>query len=406
LPEDPINELEGDPLPEKVHIRGLDNLSTADVKQYAGEHYSLDQFLRIEWVDDTSANLLYESSQAASQALIALTNTEILNLTNVDLSPLQLRPAKRSSSHPAIDLYIRQGTTVDVKRKGAADASRYYLLNPGQDPRERKRGRDENRPRGRRYSDDDVDYNRNRFDDQEHKRRRNEESGFDVNMYDDDAGDSDRKRTRIDRDDLFASRSNRSNGRLRDRSASPGRDRARHTRQRSLSPSRNAGKELFPTATNSRKELFPSTVNSGKELFSQSTPMESDDAPKELFPSKQSAIGSMRMDMFPNKRGSLAVDASSSSHKAEFFSSTPSPRERSLADRITGRPNSAAGTSEDLHIRGAANSGFLIRGAASGQTNVKELFPLKSGSNVGKELFGEKIKGRGGPRQKAEDMFG
>jgi hypothetical protein len=118
------------------------------------------------------------------------------------------------------------------------------------------------------------------------------------------------------------------------------------------------------------------------------------------------------MDLFPNKRGSFsnhrrsdAVDASARNDKAEFFSSTPSPRERGLAERITGRPNSASGTPDDIHIRGAANAGILIRGAATGQANVKELFPLKAGSNVGKELFGEKIKGRGGPRQKAEDMF-
>ena len=48
-----------------------------------------------------------------------------------------------------------------------------------------------------------------------------------------------------------------------------------------------------------------------------------------------------------------------------------------------------------------------IRGAATGGVNVvKELFPnLMSGSNAGKELLGEKIKGRGGPRRRAEDLF-
>jgi Nuclear cap-binding protein subunit 3 len=379
------------------------------VKKFAAEHFTLDHFVRVEWVDDTSANLIYESSDDAAQALSALTDAEMLNLTTSDIQPLQLRPAKRISLHPNSELFIRQGTTIDVKRKGAADASRYYLMNPNQDPRERRRPRDENRPRRRRYSDEDGDYNRRHFDDREHKRRRNEESGFDVSMYDDDAGDSDKKRTRLDGGgDLFADPRGRANGRLRNRSASPGRDRGHNARLRSISPSRNAGKELFPSVKKPVKELFPSTNNAGKDLFPSSP-----EPTKELFPSKQSTVGSMRMDLIPNKRGSFsnhrrsdAVDASASNDKGGFFNSTPPPRERSLAERITGRPSSAAGTLEEIRIRGAANSDFSIRGAAADQSNSKELFPLKAGSNVGKELFSEKIKGRGGPRRRAEDMFG
>jgi hypothetical protein len=52
-----------------------------------------------------------------------------------------------------------------------------------------------------------------------------------------------------------------------------------------------------------------------------------------------------------------------------------------------------------MSIRGSG--GITIKGSAG----VKELFPGKAG-NVGKELFSEKLEGRGGNRRrKAEDLF-
>lgn len=73
----------------------------------------------------------------------------------------------------------------------------------------------------------------------------------------------------------------------------------------------------------------------------------------------------------------------------------------SLADRITA-PNAGG-----FSIRGMANKrgddqGIAIKG--TGPT-VRELFPDKFGTNAGKELFAEKLEGRGKRRQKAEDMF-
>jgi hypothetical protein len=46
-----------------------------------------------------------------------------------------------------------------------------------------------------------------------------------------------------------------------------------------------------------------------------------------------------------------------------------------------------------------SDQGFAIKGAS-----VKELFPDRFG-NSGKELFAEKIEGRGRQRQRAEDLF-
>jgi hypothetical protein len=63
------------------------------------------------------------------------------------------------------------------------------------------------------------------------------------------------------------------------------------------------------------------------------------------------------------------------------------------------------------------SGGFSIRGMASKRgtdqgiaikgtgPTVRELFPEKFGSNAGKELFAEKLAGRGRTRQRAEDLF-
>ena len=61
-----------------------------------------------------------------------------------------------------------------------------------------------------------------------------------------------------------------------------------------------------------------------------------------------------------------------------------------------------------ISIRGASmaqDSGISIVGAANTHVaTLRELFPCKM-SNSGKELFKEKIQGRGLRRNKAEDMF-
>jgi hypothetical protein len=74
------------------------------------------------------------------------------------------------------------------------------------------------------------------------------------------------------------------------------------------------------------------------------------------------------------------------------------------------RPSKDAPPVEDgsFNIRGVAKQrgsggGFAIKGAAS--ANVRELFPDKFDDNAGKELFAEKLEGRGRRRQRAEDLF-
>lgn len=367
-------------------------MTTDDIKQFASSHFTLEAPSRIEWIDDTSANIIYSSTEVGLQALTALTQVSEEEDTSA-LPPLRLRSAKLLSSHPDSVLQVRSAVKTDRKQARAHEKSRFYLMHPEHDPRERLRQELADR---RRHGDDTEDggYRRRRFDDRELRRRRDRDNDdrFDANMYDDQPGSySDSERGRGGRRrrglrELFPEED--STGRLRNRSASPGRDtlddadrveRSQETRRRfrERSPQlgrRNLGKELFPSGASSGRELFPNKPTSS---FLK----------KELQPSKTS-----------NHRRSDAFDASDESTDLGRRITAPGNRGVELF------PNSNASAQED--------QGYAIRGASQGMSikgrgaSVRELFPDKYNKNAGKELFDETLEGRGGRRRRAEDMFG
>lgn len=414
-PSDEPTEEQKQPAPMKVYIHGVDEFTTEDVKAYSTEHYPAGDFEKIEWIDDSSAKIVYGSVDAVPQALEAFIDQTNPNPRDSPFGPTYV--AKRSSNKPYAEIRVRSAVLGDMKKARAHEASRFYLMNPDHDPRMR-RGQYDTR-RGRQGNAERGEYNRRRFDERE-QRRREEGGAFDVSMYDDDAGETNttgharsvsdseshgrRRARRRSTEDLFGSTARgRLDARLRDRSASPlgegdGRlgfneddeQPARRTaRRRSTTPPhlRRALEREYNKA-NLGKELFPN--GEAKELF----PMKS---PKELFPNRSS---------ISIHRRTPAFDAADE---------TPQKKTRSLADRITGGPASGNGKGheqaveddEGFGIRGGAATNFSIRGTASSNAGgvVKELFPLKAGGNAGKELFGEKIKGRGAARRRAEDMF-
>ncbi|KAL4898185.1 hypothetical protein BDV59DRAFT_166351 [Aspergillus ambiguus] len=399
--------------PEKVHIRGVDELTTDDIKNFASQHFTVEHPSRIEWIDDTSANIVYSSPEIGLQALSYFTQVNEEEDAS-SLPALRLRSAKLLSTHPDSVLQVRSSVKTDRKKPRAYEASRFYLMHPEHDPRERLRRELEDRRQG---DLSDGDYKRRRFDGRELRRRRDRDAdeNFSASMYDDTRAssdyysDSDRRRAGRGRRgprELFPD-SGRSSGRLRDRSASPGRDtlmdsgypsrddRGSRSHFRERSPQRvprNEGKELFPTSGDSNaRELFPNKPASSY-------------LKKELFPSKVS-----------NHRRSDAIDAADET--ADLFSRRISVP---LVDGQQDAPRSKnvelfpdSGEGNGVNIRGAAgqDQGMAIRGAANGISikgrgaSVRELFPSKY-TNAGKELFSDKIEGRGGPRRKAEDMFG
>ncbi|PWY86984.1 hypothetical protein BO70DRAFT_287986 [Aspergillus heteromorphus CBS 117.55] len=419
-PDGVLDHLDADAQYEKVHVRGVDDLTTDNIRKFAIEHFSLEAPSRVEWIDDTSANLLYSSAEIGLQALSALTQVNEEEDTSA-LPALRLRSAKPLSTHPDSVLQVRSAVKTDRKKPRAHEASRFYLMHPEHDPRERLRRELSDRRRSGGGDAGDGDYTRRRFDGRELRRRRDRDAdeSFSANMYDDakpaspDRSESDRsydRRERRGRRELFPEEG-RSSGRLRARSASPGRDTlmeegGRYAEQdrldsrrnfRDRSPQlnrRNEGKELFPVSKTAASD------SNTRELFPNRTA-------KELFPSKVS-----------NHRRSDAIDAADET--ADLFArrisvplvdgSHDQPPPRRKRDIELFPETSETGV---LNIRGTAgqDQGLLIRGAANGISikgrgaSVRELFPSKYNSNAGKELFSDKIEGRGGPRRRAEDMF-
>ena len=423
----------------KVHVRGTDVLTTKDLENFAHDHYPSDRLTKVEWIDDNSANIIYETSDAAVEALNAFS-------TEYSDDPLELRLAKELATHPQVHLSVRQATASDVKQPGAAKRSRFYLMNPDYDPESQpRRGRfnDERwrRPRGRaRHENDSAGRRRGSGDD----------VPFDVNLYDEDTGTtSEAKGYQSDKEsaahgkraggDLFAGKQQ---ARLRNRSASPIREGdgrygfednhpyRRTARRRSPSPGlqRRANRgarddlrvELFPrkkstsALTNGHDDASAPRV--GKELFPDKVNHKRHDA-KDLHPDEVAvAIGQYNFDG-QNERGTW----NRSSRGRENIRQAAEPRD--LFSRIDGGPGMKVDrsqgrltdepASDGFSIKGAGERGFSILGASKDKPEnplVKELFQRKTNTsdmdrNRGKDLFDGRIKGRGSQRKMAEDLF-
>src|ERR1700685_194490 len=110
---------------DAIHLRGVDNLSTGDVQLYVSTLYPSFES-KIEWIDDTSLNVVYESAD------IATTTLQTLSLNPVEeLEVTTLRPAKPLVGEKSIEgLKVRIAFMGDKKERGARDRSRWYLFNP------------------------------------------------------------------------------------------------------------------------------------------------------------------------------------------------------------------------------------------------------------------------------------
>jgi len=405
-----------EPCLHKVHVRGLDNLTTKDVRAFASEYFAAHQPSHIEWIDDTSANIVYETPEIAQEALVAFAAVEVADVSQLPL--LQTISAKAFPLHPQTNLEVRIAVVGDRKQAGARERSRFYLFNPEYDPAERRkragyRG-------GRQYRDrEDGGYRSQRYDDRE-QQKREREADFDASLYDDDeaaiakrsTGDNryqgsssggesrgrDSRRLRFGGaaagKELFPERVDGGSGRLRNRSASPLRDSDGDQDMRESRGARSRQQDNAASANRLKAQMIKTRLkeaSSAKELFPQKTTSHRRSG---AFDAADETVA----DLFANKMAVPFVDGS-----GDAPMETPS-----LASRITGKSygNDPAGFS----IRGAAKvipaSIFSIKGAAaSSGPRVKELFPSTLGGNAGKELFSERLDGRGARRQKASDLF-
>ncbi|KAK2812530.1 hypothetical protein FQN49_008356 [Arthroderma sp. PD_2] len=433
-----------EPQLEKVHIRGVDELTTDDIKRFASEYFTLEEPQRIEWIDDTSANIIYSSAEMGAKALSELTQENVEDAGPSSHS-LRLRTAKALSSHPDSVLQVRTAVKSDRKKHRAHEASRFYLMHPEHDPRERMRSEFSGRRRRGSRGDGDGDYRRKRFDDREHRRRRGQakEDRFDVSMYDDDgdrgrrgssgdvssAGSHSRSRPRRNNRDLFNDRMETSEGRLRDRSASPSRANGDDPDLRLAGGSSSSRRFRDRPALSSHDKKDRSRSNAGKELFSSGN-NSSDDTSRgrELFPNKTASSylkKELLMSTVPPHvntihRRSDAFDAADETTdlfaqrmNVPFVDGANDESQRPDSRDVELFPDSTSRDPQSLKIRGLSseNNGMSIRGNASGGISIKgaaavrELFPSKYSGNEGKELFSDTIEGRGGKRRRAEDMF-
>ncbi|KAL8796608.1 MAG: hypothetical protein Q9195_000998 [Heterodermia aff. obscurata] len=405
---------------------------------FTADHLSSDPPSRVEWIDDTSANIVFSSPAVALKALEQLTHPSHYE----SLSELHLRPAKQSSAYPDSKLEVRLALVTDQKRPRAYEASRFYMMHPELDPREqRRKGRNglehHNHYRGGRYGQDE----------QRRRRRDDRDQGFEPTMYDDDAGAIAKGSTSrrgsasmrsTNSSDIASSagdrhrcqgRENYSRTRGRDRSASP----RRYDEDRPISESRRRDRRRTPpNAHHSRTWGVNHRENHDKELFPPKQALKAalNDAEKELFPNKHLAAN-LKKELFPSKakqshhRRSDAFDAADETadlftKRLDFARVGTSAKSMKMAEPSYGRLNS--NTNPDsaivdspldngLSIRGVSkqqDQGFSIRGIAAdsaGVNTLKELFPGKAVGNAGKELFVEKLQGGRTRRNKAEDMF-
>lgn len=370
-------------VPYKVYLRGLDTFNPDDLKAYLAQHYSFGYFDRIEWIDDSSANLVFTSESTAQDALTALAAVEIAD--PAQLPPQESLPAKSFSGKPDSTLHVRFAVTGDKKIAGAAARSRFYLLNPEYDPEERRR-RGELRGKHR----DREGYGRDR--DRRNGRKRDsrydegESEPFDVSLYDDDEAAL-AKRAKFnpqprrdspqigDKEEGGYSRRNRDKELFPNRR--PGDRDVTSSRGRSASPGRNDSRMEMDDLARDREAVS----HNREKAQALKDRLSKDNRAKELFPSKVAPTTSMG--------------------QANPGKILPSAK---LTDRIAPRatePASSAFNIRGLATKRGADQGFAIKGTGA---TVKELFPEKF-SNSGKELFADRLEGRGRRRQRAEDMF-
>ncbi|PTB63560.1 hypothetical protein BBK36DRAFT_1126951 [Trichoderma citrinoviride] len=356
-------------VPTKIHIKGLDSLHTDDIKSYVKSHFGIVE--RVEWIDDSSANLVFSSEPTARDAFVALSAIDIADATALGIG--ETVPAKALEGRPETSLQLRFATLADRKQAGAALRSRYYLLHPEHDPEERRRRQQENRAR---YRDRDRGDRDHRASGGGRRRRYSDEQveTFEASMYD-DAPQPSRDSRSPERSGSRARGNNRGKELFADRPA--GRSSASR-RGRSASPRRDDDGDAA-------MDLFASSSGNRTQARSIKSRLASETKSKELFPTK------------PTKRGGQLDQLEKAIGSAQL-------KEEDMP-KIVARPD--APTGETLNIRGVANQraqgkdgGFSIKGAAA---NARELFPDRFGSgNAGKELLDMNRTKR---RQKAEDLF-
>lgn len=129
------NETQGQPEAEMsandtrsdaLHLIGVEELNTNAIETYLVEHYN--KPFQIEWIDDSSLNIVYDDPEDAFQCLVAITSPAEFELAD-SIAPEQLRRTKTHRDYPEVELKARFALHSDKKTSGSRSRSRYYLLH-------------------------------------------------------------------------------------------------------------------------------------------------------------------------------------------------------------------------------------------------------------------------------------
>ncbi|XP_022781558.1 nuclear cap-binding protein subunit 3-like isoform X2 [Stylophora pistillata] len=118
---------------DAILIHGVNEMSTKDVFAYFSDFAPGS----VEWIDDSSCNVVWDDEFTASRVLMAV-GKEIQKPTDEDISDAVEVRWKQGPPHPKANcLLLRLATKKDKKLPGAARRSMYYLINgkanePGQ----------------------------------------------------------------------------------------------------------------------------------------------------------------------------------------------------------------------------------------------------------------------------------
>ncbi|CAN3359275.1 hypothetical protein DICA4_D15104 [Diutina catenulata] len=281
--------------PEALHLQGVDRLSTDDIKGFVNyyinftpnpDDQSPDRYIetgttafKIEWINDSSANVAFDThaSAAAAHAQLAAESvpaydpaTSIASGSDYVAAVLVERPCKAYTPVPdfvktqslaarldapkaetgmdedasEVELRIRQSVATDAKVKQAAQYSRYYLLHGeptryGRNNSYRPQSRERNSPTPVQEDGEEIDFESLRRNPPASRERQRGRRG----------GRGGRERVKDDGDDLFAHKMSGGGGdaeddlfadRLRERS--PGRGGTNGGRFRERSPERRGGR--------------------------------------------------------------------------------------------------------------------------------------------------------------------
>lgn len=316
----------------KVHVRGVNDLTSRDVENFAADNFPTEHFLKIEWVDDTSVNLVYGTAAAAREALTALAAE-----TPSD-DPLELRRAKPLATHPHIELFVRMAVESDRKKRGAARESEFYRQNP--------------QYKKRRYHEPDRSHARAAYEDgRASYRDAAPDPEFSADLYDDAATTT----TKPARGDLFANRG-----------GAPSRK----------GPRASAGRDLFadraPLITRTRhRSASPTRDGDGRYGFDDDHTSYSRAAVRRRSPHFRRPTSSRLRDRSVSSTSSSTNYASRDALRTELFP------QKKKGDASGGR-GVANGAAVELFPQRSVSGGDPVREDARMQEDPRELFPDKA----------------------------